>query len=166
MGSRPNQQDRHRFPELFISQSHIGAREHRSGFVGKPRGRGGVAFALGLAHLGLAERATLKAGGLSGGERGFTCAALVTVPSFVADEPTGSLDADGQSVMSIIGNVHREFGTAVIVVTHDEDVAACAVGGSKFRRPSRSTVEWGDVDARAGVADPLADQSWPFPCAV
>jgi putative ABC transport system ATP-binding protein len=81
-----------------------------------------------LAHFGLAERATLRPAELSGGERQrlAIARALANRPKLlVADEPTGSLDVQtSQSVMSIIGNVHREFGTAVIVVTHDEDVAA------------------------------------------
>ena len=81
-----------------------------------------------LAHFGLSERATLRPAQLSGGERQrlAIARALANRPQLlVADEPTGSLDVEtSQSVMTIIGNVHREFGTAVIVVTHDEDVAA------------------------------------------
>ena len=81
-----------------------------------------------LGHFGLSERATLRPAQLSGGERQrlAIARALANRPKLlVADEPTGSLDVEtSQSVMTIIGNMHREFGTAVIVVTHDEDVAA------------------------------------------
>ncbi|TPJ73187.1 ABC transporter ATP-binding protein [Mesorhizobium sp. B2-6-2] len=81
-----------------------------------------------LAYFGLADRATLRPAELSGGERQrlAIARALANRPKLLlADEPTGSLDVQtSQSVMDIIGNAHREFGTAVIVVTHDEDVAA------------------------------------------
>lgn len=81
-----------------------------------------------LAHFGLAERAGLLPAEMSGGERQrlAIARALANRPKLlVADEPTGSLDTQtSQSVMTIIGDVHREFGTAVIVVTHDEEVAA------------------------------------------
>ncbi|TPI43294.1 ABC transporter ATP-binding protein [Mesorhizobium sp. B2-9-1] len=81
-----------------------------------------------LAHFGLADRAALRPAELSGGERQrlAIARALANRPKLLlADEPTGSLDVQtSQSVMDIIGNAHREFGTAVIVVTHDEDVAA------------------------------------------
>jgi putative ABC transport system ATP-binding protein len=84
-----------------------------------------------LAHFGLAARSTLRPAQLSGGERQrlAIARALANRPKLlVADEPTGSLDEEtSHSVMDVIGNVHREFGTAVLVVTHDEDVAAiCA----------------------------------------
>jgi putative ABC transport system ATP-binding protein len=81
-----------------------------------------------LAHFGLAARATLRPAELSGGERQrlAIARALANRPRLlVADEPTGSLDEQtSRSVMGIIGNAHREFGTAVIVVTHDEEIAA------------------------------------------
>lgn len=81
-----------------------------------------------LTHFGLAERAGLLPAEMSGGERQrlAIARALANRPKLlIADEPTGNLDVQtSQSVMTIIANVHREFGTAVIVVTHDEDVAA------------------------------------------
>ncbi|MBZ9660960.1 ABC transporter ATP-binding protein [Mesorhizobium sp. ESP-6-4] len=97
------------------------------GNLGGARQRRARALEL-LAHFGLADRATLQPAELSGGERQrlAIARALANRPKLLlADEPTGSLDVQtSQSVMDIIGNAQREFGTAVIVVTHDEDVAA------------------------------------------
>jgi putative ABC transport system ATP-binding protein len=51
----------------------------------------------------------------------------VNDPSIVlADEPTGNLDSKtGQEIMALLGEIHRK-GNTVILVTHEEDVAAHA----------------------------------------
>ncbi|TPI38956.1 ABC transporter ATP-binding protein [Mesorhizobium sp. B3-1-9] len=118
------------FQNFSLLQS-LSARENIEvallGNLGGARQRSVRALEL-LAHFGLADRATLRPAELSGGERQrlAIARALGNRPKLLlADEPTGSLDVQtGQSVMGIIGDAHREFGTAVIVVTHDEDVAA------------------------------------------
>jgi ABC-type lipoprotein export system ATPase subunit len=82
-----------------------------------------------LADLGLAERADAPASKLSVGEmqRVAIARALVNGPAVVlADEPTGSLDrANAEVVMRALSRV-AERGTALVVVTHDEGVAALA----------------------------------------
>jgi putative ABC transport system ATP-binding protein len=64
---------------------------------------------------------------LSGGEKQRTAIAraLVRRPLLLlADEPTGALDsASGEAVVQLLLGLHRE-GTAVVVITHDRDLAA------------------------------------------
>ncbi|RKQ88292.1 putative ABC transport system ATP-binding protein [Solirubrobacter pauli] len=83
-----------------------------------------------LERVGItAERDTLAAE-LSGGEaqRVAVARALVTGPAIVfADEPTGSLDtAGGEALMTLLLGAARERGAALVVVTHDNVVAAHA----------------------------------------
>jgi ABC-type lipoprotein export system ATPase subunit len=67
---------------------------------------------------------------LSGGEqqRVAIARALSMKPRFLfADEPTGALDSiNGERVMDIFARVNREYGTAIVMVTHDPDFAARA----------------------------------------
>lgn len=64
---------------------------------------------------------------LSGGEKQRTALAraLVSKPSIVfADEPTGNLDEkNAQQVMDLLINLQQSFGSALVVVTHDQAVA-------------------------------------------
>ena len=67
---------------------------------------------------------------LSGGQqqRVAIARALVSRPAVVlADEPTGSLDREnGEKVVGLLGKVRERFGTTIVLVTHDESVAAAS----------------------------------------
>jgi putative ABC transport system ATP-binding protein len=65
---------------------------------------------------------------ISGGEaqRAAIARAVVHRPALlIADEPTGSLDSvNGERVLALLREVHREFGVAILLATHDVQVAA------------------------------------------
>jgi putative ABC transport system ATP-binding protein len=104
-----------------------------------------------LALVGLSDREAHSAAELSGGQqqRVAIARALVTEPDVIfADEPTGNLDrARGHEVMELFAKLNEEHGITIVLVTHDNDIAAYAKRHIRF------------IDGR--VASDTADQHRP-----
>lgn len=83
-----------------------------------------------LETLGLSDLASARCRVLSGGEkqRVAVARALSMRPALIlADEPTGNLDAEAsRSLCALLARLNAETGVAILMVTHDPVVAACA----------------------------------------
>jgi putative ABC transport system ATP-binding protein len=111
-----------------------------------------------LGYVGLAHRAGHRATQLSGGEmqRVAIARALANRPAvLLADEPTGELDAaTGEEILDLFTRLNRD-GTTVVVVTHDDRLAAQA--GRVIHMLD------GRIDSEASLQ--TADQSTRYPAA-
>lgn len=90
--------------------------------------RGELALAA-LQKVGLGERLTHKPSEMSGGQQQRVAIARAIAqapPLILADEPTGNLDsASTKEIMGILRELHKE-GRTVILITHDNEIAAQA----------------------------------------
>jgi len=110
-----------------------------------------------LAYLGLAGMEGRRPGELSGGQaqRVAIARALVGSPGVVfADEPTGALDQQtGHEVLQVLTEATRATGAALVVVTHDPQVAAWC-SRTVHMRDGRIVADTADGGAPAGQAAP------------
>ncbi|MET7716988.1 ABC transporter ATP-binding protein [Streptomyces sp. NPDC005407] len=99
-----------------------------------------------LERVGLGHRLDHRPQQMSGGEKQRAAIARAVVgnpPLLLADEPTGNLDSkSGAGVLELLAELNRD-GTAVVVITHDLDVAAAL--------PRRLEIRDGKVHADTGV---------------
>lgn len=81
-----------------------------------------------LYQVDLAEKAKSMANDLSGGQKQRVCVAraIINQPQVIfADEPTGNLDSTtGERIENLLFELNQSQGITLIIVTHDEDLAA------------------------------------------
>jgi putative ABC transport system ATP-binding protein len=101
-----------------------------------------------LAAVGLAERLHHYPAELSGGEQQRVALARALAPSpaiLVADEPTGNLDeTTGRDIVELLFRGHAERGTTLVLVTHDNALAARCDRVIRLRS--------GQIESRASAA--------------
>ena len=109
-----------------------------------------------LERVGLQDRLTHRPNELSGGQcqRVAIARALVLNPSIIlADEPTGNLDSKtGADIMGMLDDLHAE-GQTVILVTHEDDIAAHA---KRVLRLRDGEVESDVMNGEPAVPDAIA----------
>ena len=106
--------------------------------------------------VGLGHRLSHRPRQLSGGEqqRVAIARALASDPAVVlADEPTGNLDqATGREIMTLLGELNRDRGVTLVVITHDPAIAATA-GRQIGLRDGRVVSDTGAVPVSGVVSD-------------
>jgi len=109
---------------------------------------------LALEAVGLSDRANHYPRQLSGGQeqRVGIARAIVAHPKLVvADEPTGSLDAEtSEQIQVLLGRLNRELNITMVMVTHDSDVAAIA---SRQLRLEHGRIVEGTGKANGGIGN-------------
>jgi ABC-type lipoprotein export system ATPase subunit len=112
--------------------------------------------------LGVAHCAHLRPHEMSGGEqqRVAICVALANQPEvLLTDEPTGELDSTtAQEVFAALRTVNREWGTTVVIVTHDTGVSGQVARTVAIRdgRTSSEVLRGDDVGGAPGIAEEFA----------
>ncbi len=98
-------------------------------YAGVPKKERRARAAAALKRMGLEDRMKFRPNQLSGGQcqRVAIARAIVTKPKLLlADEPTGALDsASGRQIMDIFDELNRD-GVTIIMITHEQEVAARA----------------------------------------
>lgn len=83
-----------------------------------------------LDDFGLGDRFDQRPAQMSGGERqrvAIARALLLQPPLLVCDEPTGSLDGETAAhILGVLRDIRRNHGTALVIVTHDPQIASAA----------------------------------------
>jgi len=121
-----------------------------------------------LAELGLAALAGQRVHAMSGGEqqRVAVAVALSSAPGLLlADEPTSQLDdANRDALVELLGQANSRYGTTVLTVTHDEEVAQAhrryvRLRDGRIERDAADVADLVDVGEDGSVV--LPEHTWP-----